>query len=65
MLIPGQPCHDHILVEAWEGSQLIRYNTWPCSSPHWLPFCEESGWGDEEASVTCRQLGHSFGTGGI
>ena len=63
---PGQSeqCHEHIIMEPWHGSQLIRYNPQPCTSLLWYPFCEDSGWGDEEAYVVCRQLGFFSGTSG-
>ena len=45
----------------------IRYDSTPCDGR--TPprrFCEDSGWGDEEATVVCReQLGYSFGSGSM
>ena len=64
---PGQTqCHDQIIFEPWDvvGSLLIRYNKEPCSGLFWYPFCQNSGWGDEEATVACRELGYSYGVSG-
>ncbi|CAI8040766.1 hypothetical protein GBAR_LOCUS22668, partial [Geodia barretti] len=30
----------------------------------WTYFCQGSGWGDEEATVLCRELGYSHGVSG-
>ena len=47
---------------------LVRFNSQPCDViNHGLsyPFCENSGWGDEEASVVCRSETYStYGIGG-
>ena len=47
---------------------LVRFNNQPCDtidySQSFLPFCENSGWGDEEASVVCRSERNTrYGTG--
>ena len=46
---------------------VVRFNSQPCDvafdykqSP---PFCENSGWGDEEASVACRMKNSMYGIG--
>ena len=46
------------------GVWYVSYDSTPCgggSSYH--PFCNESGWGDEEATVVCREQGFSYGLG--
>lgn len=44
---------------------LVSYNEKPCdrNSP-WYVICEDSGWGDEEATVVCRERGYLNGIGG-
>ena len=44
----------------------IRYDSTPCNglTPS-RAFCEDSGWGDEEATVVCREQGYSFGSGSM
>ena len=48
---------------------LVEFNNQPCSESFEYnnnhPFCENSGWGDEEASVVCRSERIStYGIGG-
>ena len=42
----------------------ITYDTTPCSglTPA-RAFCEGSGWGNEEATVVCRESGFNYGLG--
>ena len=60
-----QQCSDAVLFQPWDDVWLVRYNKWPCN-PNWpwAAFCEDSGWGDEEATVVCREQGFLYGTGG-
>lgn len=60
----SQCLNDQIIDEPLNGSIYIRYNEQPCSRIFWYPFCEDSGWGDEEATVVCRELGYSYGVSG-
>ena len=44
----------------------VFYTEFPCNTsshhPYYYRFCEESGWGNEEATVACRELGYLYGT---
>ena len=41
---------------------LVRYTEPPCNTVgHY--FCQDSGWGSEEATVVCREQGYSYGIG--
>ena len=47
----------------------VRFNNQPCTDnitcDQSHPFCENSGWGDEEASVVCRSKRNMrYGIGG-
>jgi len=55
-------CNEQSDLSAWDSVQLVRYK---CDSwDYWYYICEDSGWGDEEATVVCREHGYSHGTGG-
>ena len=42
----------------------VRYDESPCTGPDMSRyFCEESGWGDKEATVVCREQGFMYGIG--
>ena len=45
----------------WEHQQEVQYQL-DCGT--WTYFCQGSGWGDEEATVLCRELGYSHGVSG-
>ena len=56
------------LLQPWDefevGLLLVYYTESPCYpyQPYYH-FCEGSGWGNEEATVACRELGYSHGIG--
>ena len=55
-------CNGQSDISPWEGIQLVWYK---CDS--WMYYyyiCQDSGWGDEEATVVCREQGYSHGTSG-
>ena len=42
----------------------VSYNSSPCDGhTYYRPFCNGSGWGNEAATVACREEGFSFGLG--
>ena len=45
---------------------VVLYTEFPCniSSHPYHIFCEDSGWGNEEATVACRGQGKEYGMGG-
>ena len=45
---------------------VVFYTEFPCNitSHPYYRFCEGSGWGNEEATVACRELGNQYGIGG-
>ena len=52
----------------WDGVGVVVvfYTEFPCNRtfhPFYL-FCEGSGWGNEEATVACREQGYQYGIGG-
>ena len=54
------PQHGLVHVH-WEHQQEVQYQL-DCGT--WTYFCQGSGWGDEEATVLCRELGYSHGVSG-
>ena len=63
----AQHCEENKAVYTWldeAGFWLVGYNEFPCKENHFFSsFCENSGWGNEEATVMCRELGYSYGVG--
>ena len=55
------------VLQPWymNDSLEVFYTEFPCnSSSHpYYRFCEGSGWGNEEATVACRELGYQYGIG--
>ena len=45
----------------WNNRHEVQYQL-DCTT--WAYFCEDAGWGDEEATVVCRELGYSYGVSG-
>ena len=45
------------------GTWIVSYNESPCDDSIPLYFCEDSGWGNKEATVVCRKLGYLYGIG--
>ena len=55
-------CNGQSYLSAFEGVQLVSYT---CDSGNnWYYICGYSGWGDEEATVVCREHGYTSGTSG-
>ena len=55
-------CNGQSDLTAWGDVQVVWYK---CDSLYgWHYICGDSGWGDEEATVVCREHGYSHGTGG-
>ena len=54
------------LTAVTDSMYLVTFNNQPCDQmPQSHPFCGNSGWGDEEASVVCRNERNSrYGIGG-
>lgn len=46
---------------SWDDRHVVQYQL-GCS--RWGYFCQDSGWGDEEATVVCREQGFSYGLSG-
>ena len=42
---------------------VVRFNNLACTDMSKI-FCEDSGWGDEEATVVCREMYSKYGFGG-
>ena len=63
----AQPCNRTKASLLWWdqlGTWIVSYNESPCdanSIP--LYFCENSDWGNKEATVVCRELGYFYGIG--
>ena len=45
----------------WDHEHEVQYQL-DCNT--WSYFCEDSGWGNEEATVLCREQGYSYGISG-
>lgn len=64
----GQPsCERSGVVFVWWdrlGVWYVRYDATPCDGHDTSRYiCEDSGWGDEEATVVCREQGFMYGLG--
>ena len=61
------PCEKgSVTFYLWEqvGLWIVSYDERPCDPHHTtLYFCENSGWGNEEATVVCREQGYLYGIG--
>ena len=46
--------------------RVVYYTEFPCNvtSHPYYTFCEGSDWGNEEATVACREQGYLYGIGG-
>ena len=62
----AQNCEESkFFLRGWAGVSVVLYTDFPCnktSHPYYL-FCEGSGWGNEEASVACRERWYEYGPG--
>ena len=63
----AMPCDkSSVTFSLWDqvGLWFVTYDEHPCDSDHMaLYFCEDSGWGTEEATAVCREQGYLHGIG--
>ena len=65
----AQQCEEsNFIRQHWPGVNvwIVYYTEFPCNttSHPFYRFCEGSGWGNEEATVACREQGYQYGIGG-
>ena len=62
----AQNCEESkFFLRGWAGVSVVFYTEFPCNktSHAFYTFCEGSGWGNEEASVACREQWYEYGPG--
>ena len=69
VIYAAQNCEkSKFILQPWyvRDSLEVFYTEFPCdnvTSHPFYRFCEGSGWGNEEATVACREQGYQYGTG--
>ena len=59
----AQSCKAGLWLWDEPGTWIVSYNESPCVSSTPSFFCEDSGWGNKEATVVCREQGYLYGIG--